>query len=368
MRDVYKQCRLLYLVGQLGGGGSERQLWYLLQVMDRERYRPAVAVWNFSEKDVFVRRIRELDVPVYPLPVSSRLRKLIAVHRLIAGSGAEIVHSYTFYTNVAAYWATRGTDAVAVGSVRGEFGLQKKVSGMWLGRVSARWPRNQICNSLAAADACRTTLGMFAPRRVAVVRNGLDLLRLRSAPLPSGKRARIAGIGSLVPGKRWDRLCRAALELKRCGLDCRVQIAGDGTMRTVLEAQARELGVADRLELLGYTDDVAGVLAGANCLVHASDSEGCPNVVMEAMACGRPVVAMDVGDVSSLVTDGETGFVVPRGDEATFVTRILTVITDHALCRRMGEAARMKAEREFGLDRLLSDTLAAYRVMGWRDA
>jgi glycosyltransferase involved in cell wall biosynthesis len=101
--------------------------------------------------------------------------------------------------------------------------------------------------------------------------------------------------------------------------------------------------------------------------VHTSDSEGCPNVVMEAMACGRAVVATDAGDVPTLVEDGKTGFVVPRGDEATLLARLVTLMTDHDLCRRMGEAGRAKAEQQFGLDRLVSETLAAYRAMGWID-
>jgi glycosyltransferase involved in cell wall biosynthesis len=89
---------------------------------------------------------------------------------------------------------------------------------------------------------------------------------------------------------------------------------------------------------------------------------------MEAMACGRAVVATDAGDVPCLIEDGKTGFVVPRGDEAALLARIITLMTDHDLCRRMGEAGRVKAERQFGLDRLVSETLAAYRAMGWKDA
>ena len=89
---------------------------------------------------------------------------------------------------------------------------------------------------------------------------------------------------------------------------------------------------------------------------------------MEAMACGRAVVAMDAGDIPSLVEDGKTGFVVRRGDDAKLVGSHGALITDRDLCRRMGEAGRAKAEREFGLDRLVSETLAAYRAAGWKDA
>ena len=89
---------------------------------------------------------------------------------------------------------------------------------------------------------------------------------------------------------------------------------------------------------------------------------------MEAMACGRAVVATDVGDTPSIVDHQKTGFVVPRGDDAALVERMATLIADRELCRRMGEAGRLKAEREFGLDRLVSETLAAYRAAGWKDS
>jgi glycosyltransferase involved in cell wall biosynthesis len=362
-------CRLLYLVGQLSPGGLERQLCYLLQSMDRGRYQPAVAVWNFSETDVYVPRIRALNVPVYAFPcMSSAAAKLRAFGRLVRRLEPEVVHSYTFFTNFAAYWVIRDTRAIAVGSVRSDFTLAKKDSGPWLGRLNALWPRDQICNSFSAAETCRLSQSFFVPKQLSIVRNGLDLELFHSMPPAVGGKARIVGVGSLIPVKRWDRLLRAAVELKRSGVDCLIQIAGDGRLRGLLEQQARELGVTDYIEFMGYTENIPGLLANARFLVHTADSEGCPNVVMEAMACGRAVVATDAGVIPSLVEDGTTGFIVPRGDEATLLACMVTLITDHNLCQRMGEAGRAKAERQFGLDRLVLETLDAYRVMGWKDA
>jgi len=130
---------------------------------------------------------------------------------------------------------------------------------------------------------------------------------------------------------------------------------------------AQDLGLTNRIEFIGYTEDIPRLLSHATFLVHTADHEGCPNVVMEAMACGRAVVSTDVGDVPYLVEDGKTGFVVRRGDDTTLVARMATLITQSDLCRQMGEAGRVKAEREFGLDRLLVETLAAYRASGGRD-
>src|SRR5262249_53998062 len=144
-------CGLLYLIGELHTGGAERQLYYLLRTMDRERYRPAVAVWNYCEQDLHVPQIRALGVPLYSFPQTlSRVAKLSALRRLVGQLVPEVIHSYSFYTNFAAYWAAVGRRAVAVGSVRNDFVWDKKASGPLLGALSARWPGNQICNSYSA--------------------------------------------------------------------------------------------------------------------------------------------------------------------------------------------------------------------------
>jgi glycosyltransferase involved in cell wall biosynthesis len=362
-------CCFFYLVGQLRIGGSERQLCYLLQTMDRERYRPEVVVWDARESNVYAPQIRALGVPLHFFsPEFSGAAKLRAFRRLVGELNPEVVHSYSFYTNFAAHWATRGTQAVAMGSIRSDFTNDWASTGSWLGRLSSRWPRRQIYNNSLAAEAVQRSRSLFVPEQVYVVRNGLDLEKFRSVPFTIARQVRIVGVGSLLPVKRWDRLLVAALELKRRGLDCLVRIAGDGPLRGSLQQRAEALGLANRIEFIGYTDDIPSLLSNATFLVLTSDNEGCPNVVIEAMACGRAVVATDVGDVPYLVEDGKTGFVVPRGDDTALVARMATLITQSDLCRRMGEAGRVKAEREFGLDRLVAETLAAYRAAGWKGA
>jgi glycosyltransferase involved in cell wall biosynthesis len=361
-------CRLLYLVGQLSPGGSERQLCYLLQAMDRERYRPLVAVWNVRGNNVYAPQIRALGVALHSFPPElSAAAKLREFRRLVRELKPEVVHSYSFYTNFAAHWATVGMQVIALGSIRSDFTLDKQSNGPWLSRLSSRWPRHHICNNSLAVEAVRRSQSLFVPEQVYVVRNGLDLERFQSVPYITAGRVRIVGVGSLFPVKRWDRLLLAARELKQRGLDCLVRIAGDGPLRGSLRQQAQDLGLANRIEFIGHTDDIPSLLSDATFLVLTSDNEGCPNVVMEAMACGRAVVATDVGDVPYLVEDGKTGFVVRRGDDMTLVARMATLITQMDLCRHMGEAGRVKAEREFRLDRLVAETLAAYRASGWKE-
>jgi glycosyltransferase involved in cell wall biosynthesis len=362
-----RRCRILYLAGELHKGGLERQLYYLMRTIDRERYRPAIVVWNYRESDLYVPALRALDVPIYSLSTaSSRVGKLRAFRSLVRELEPEVVHSTNFYTNFAASWGALGTKAVTVGSVRNGFVWSKKSTGSLIGRVSARWPAYQIYNSFAAAEEVRRARGFFLPRHVDVVSNGLDLETFRRCHCSMDGPAQILGIGYLLPQKRWDRLLRAASQLKRRGLDYRMRIVGGGPLRASLEDLAHRLEVADRVQFEPHSDDIPGLLAQSSFLAHTADNEGCPNAVMEAMACGRAVIGTDAGDIPHLIKDGHNGYVVPLGDEMMLVERMARLIVDRQLCSQMGEAGRLKAEREFGLDRLVAGTLATYRTAGWQ--
>jgi glycosyltransferase involved in cell wall biosynthesis len=359
-------CRILYVIGQLGAGGSERQIVSLLEGMDRSHYSPRVAVWNFCEDDTYVSRIRELHVPIHCFSApQSRVAKLRGLRRLVEHLKPDVVHSYSFYTNFGAWWATRRTKSVAVGAVRSDFITETTSSGILLSSLSARWPRIQMYNSFIAAEKARHARSLFVPQRIFVVRNGLDLGRFRTIPLSPNGSTRIVGIGSLLQTKRWEALLKAAVVLRDHRLDFLIEIAGSGPLRESLERQTQDLGLAGKVKLIGHVEDIPACLANSTFLAHTSDVEGCPNAVMEAMACGRAVVATDAGDIPSLVDDGNTGFVVRRGDDEALVNRMLRLVSDRDLCRRMGEAGRSKAEREFGLNRLVEETLAAYQAAGW---
>jgi glycosyltransferase involved in cell wall biosynthesis len=362
-----EKCRLLYIVGKLGRGGAERQLAYLLQAMNRQRYKPAVVVWDYSPDDALTQEIEARGIPIYSFPTGvSRATKLREVRRLARQLEPEVIHSYFFYTNFAAYWAALGTNAIAIGSLRGDFSQHKKDGGLCIGCLSARWPRQQISNSFASAEKALSSRGVFYPKQVFVVRNGVDLERFSTVNGIDVSKAYIAGLGSLIPLKRWDRVLGIVQQVNRKGGTCKVRIAGDGPERVSLERQAEDLGISECVQFVGPINDVPDFFDKARFVLHTSDSEGTPNSVMEAMACGRAVVAMDAGDIRLLVENGKTGFVIRRGDEATFAGRVLQLLSDDELCSRMGQAARAKAEQEFALGRLVYETLNAYRAAGWR--
>lgn len=361
------KCRLLYVIGNLQAGGAQRQLCYLLQAMDRERYKPIVVVWSFSENDFYVPVVRTLGVPMHGLSCTlSPAAKLVAFGRFVRKLKPEVVHSYIFFTNFAVELARIGVNTIPIGSIRNDFVHDCRKAGKFLGKLSARWPRAQICNSLAAHRSVMERSGLFKPAWHHVVRNGLDIDQFKfNTMLPS--EPKLLAVGRLSPKKRWDRLLHVIASASARGLAFTVQHVGVGPLAQQFKVQAKDLGVEGLIKFLGYRHDIPTLLAQSTFLIHTADHEGFPNIVMEAMACGRAVVATDAGDVPSLVEDGKTGFVVRRGDDAMLLEKMSTLINDRDLCRQMGQAGRTKAERDFGLDRLISETLATYRAAGWRD-
>jgi glycosyltransferase involved in cell wall biosynthesis len=218
-----------------------------------------------------------------------------------------------------------------------------------------------------AVDQARRCRGLFVPRNCLFVRNAVDFEVFSAVPPRTDSKPRILAVGSLLPVKRWDRLLSAALELKRRGLDFLIQIAGNGALRCDFEIEARRLDITDRVELLGHRHDIPQLLADSRFLVHTSDSEGCPNVIAEAMACGRPVIATSVGDIPHIVINDGNGLLVRPGDDAGLVESMARLLVNPDLCWRMGMVGRALAEREFGLHRLVNETLSAYQTAGWKN-
>lgn len=361
-------CRFLYIVGQLGGGGMERQLHHLLCALDRYRYPVTVVVWNYHSTDLYARKLQALGVPIIGLPEElGPIKRSIAFLELVKALRPELIHSWTYYLNPLAHLASKVAMTIVVGSIRGDF-TERQGTGRYLGRASARWPHNQICNSVAAERAVERAVGPFSPRRVIMVPNAVrlpDTAELAGGPMASPL---LVGLGSLIASKRWDRAIRAVDQLRLRGVRCLLCIAGEGPLRPTLEAQVRRLALSDSVRLPGFVDDIAPLLRDATALVHSAESEGCPNAVMEAMAHGRPVVALDSGDVARLVEDGATGFVVQQEPASVFVDRLAELVSDPVLSRSMGRAARAKAERLYSAEQLLADTLEAYRAFGWTGA
>lgn len=166
------------------------------------------------------------------------------------------------------------------------------------------------------------------------------------APWESRDPASVLTLGRMNKGKGSYDLLAATAELRDPPV--RVMLGGDGELEQVRQRGA-ELGMADRLQLLGWVgpDDKPGYLARATVYALPSYAEGLPMSVLEAMAAGIPVVTTPVGGIPDAVTDGVEGFLVQPGDVTALRQKLQLLLNDNALARRMGEAGRRKIETTF---------------------
>jgi glycosyltransferase involved in cell wall biosynthesis len=244
----------------------------------------------------------------------------------------------------------------------------------------ARLAARQTFRRADYVTACSDDLGRravalgAAPDRIETVPYGVDVERFRPDPASRATRRHelavgndgtlIVAAGRLVRKKGFEYLIDAVADLPRVVL----AIAGDGTLAGELRERAAMRGAADRIRFLGNLpqDEVGRLLAAADivCIPSVKDDsgnvDGLPNVLMEALACGTPVVTTGAGGILSVVDDGVTGFIVPERDSKSLADAIRRIIAEPLAGRQTGAAARAMVEDRFGWGRVAERFEAAY--------
>jgi len=205
------------------------------------------------------------------------------------------------------------------------------------------------------------------PRRITVVLCGLDHGRYRNLALERFVEPTIVHLGRLRKYKSVEVAIRAMREIGERLPTARLAIIGDGPHRSALEAEAKRLGLAESVRFLGFMRDEALVeyLNRAHLLINPSPKEGWGLTVVEANACGLPVVASDRPGLRDSVRDGESGFLVPYGDAGAFAAKALMILDDRELWLRMSAGA-LERVKELTWERCARETLSVLERVALR--
>ena len=182
----------------------------------------------------------------------------------------------------------------------------------------------------------------------------------------AGSEPRLLCIGRLIPVKGHLVLLRALAQARAREPSLVLEIAGQGPLEPALKAYAKELGLSGAVRFLGYVSPIQAAIEGAAAVVVPSLGEGFGMVALEAMERSRPVIASDVGGLPEIVSDCETGFVVPAGDAEALADAMIALASDLPRAAAMGEAGRRRALESFtqerstqGIERLYLRALSA---------
>ncbi len=193
--------------------------------------------------------------------------------------------------------------------------------------------------------------------KVVRVYNGVDLARFHSTPVPKREPPVVTAVGRLVEKKGFHILLEACRMLVDRGVALRCELIGDGAERERLAAQVGALGLADKVAFRGVlsTEEVGHCLEQSSvvvlpCIVAKDGNvDALPTVLLEAMACGRPVISTALSGIPEIIEDAETGRLVPPDEAAPLAEAIAEVIGDRQRATAMGRAGRSRVERLFDL-------------------
>lgn len=242
------------------------------------------------------------------------------------------------------FWSAHGAHAQAYRSLE---------------RVAARWCRTII----AVSDHERRT-GLAhrigSPEQYRVIHNGVDLQRFNTPYIPVS--GRVLMVGRLAAPKRPDLAIRAVQMLRSRFPRLELDLVGDGPERPRIERLIADLGVGDRVRLLGSRTDIPALLSRAQCVVLASDSEACPLSIMEGMATGAPVVASRVGGVPEIVAD-QCGILTAPGNVDELAAALGELLSNPDRAQRIGEAGRRRIQQAFSSRMMVDHIVQAYRTV-----
>lgn len=343
---------VLFVTTVLGGGGAEKHLLRVANHLDRERFRVSLALvkpegefepaLSPDVKKFYLNPKRDGSTTVRSLQSVGPLRRLVERER------PGLVFSVIDLVNLVSVYAARGVEPrpkVVLGvqtppSIA--YGSWHPVSKLILSLMPRMYPSADAVVALSKGVA--EDLDALVPRtrgRVTVIPNAgvePDVREMARASLSADERPGgplVVACGRLKPLKGFAHLIDALAEVRKT-VPAHLWIVGEGEQRGELERKVERLGLKHCVRLLGFHENPYRYMAAADVFVLSSLFEGFGNVIVEAMACGAPVVATDCPyGPREIIRDGENGLLVEPSSAASLARGILRVLTDEELKRRL---------------------------------
>ena len=354
---------IAYIIGQLTHGGSERQLYELVKCLDKQRYKPIVICLS-EAKEPYGPMLKNQGIRVYYLNRTKNynLKRVFLTARLLDCEKVDIVHSYLHIGNGYGVLA-----AMLIGKRRFIPSIRSKETKRSLFMRITDWMAMHYARMIVvnSEEGMRFVMNQWrvAENRLAVIHNGVDLGKF--LPLITKSKQKkivhnliVTMIGKNTYVKNVDMVLEVAAEVHNEFEDVHFWLVGpeldSGTFSRVRQVQE------GYVKPLGPQDDIPSIIKDTDLLILTSRSEGLPNVIMEAMAAGKPVVSTNVGGVPELIKDGWNGFLVSSEDVDSMAEKVKDLIKDSSLRKRLGRNAATFVREHFSVENMVNKTEELY--------
>lgn len=353
--------------------GGERSLLGLWSNLDRDKFAPYLCLPKYG---TFSKEAEKLDVTVYFSSVPKIcfkntigiIRSILVLKNYVKTNGIKIIHSCTPRNNIISTIVGMLTGAKIIWHERViPFGDEPDQSRKFL-----FLPHRVICNSNAVASRFKCKGKM--PSKVRVILNGVDLNALNvhkeDKRVKEPKSKRLVGIvTNLTVRKRVEFFLDAAAKIyNKCDDVSFMVVGGEFGEESYgrideIKKLAVDLGIEKDMVFTGFVEEVKPYLEKFDISVNVTEKEACSRAILESMALGKPVVAMDSGGNPELLENGISGILTGPDDMESFVNSVVSLLEDKKRCLEMGSAARCRAEKLFNVERNARETEAVYREL-----
>ncbi len=342
-------AKVVFLLEELNFGGTQRQTLELARRLPRQKFNSEI--WLLRAGEALAPLARSWQIPVVPLAPTSTVGPLSLVNlwRRLRQGKIDLFLLLTAIPNIWGRLLAKLTDQPCIiGNVRSK--TAHRQHERWL------WPltNHLVCNN---SHLKRLLIKEYKipPERLTMIPNGVDTDFFQP---PSGGRTAgnfiVLSIGRLVPDKDQETLIEAFSLVRRRHPEAELWLVGDGPRQDDLEQLLRQKLPAHQATLFPGQVDIRPFLDQASLFALSSVTEALPNVLLEAMASGLPVVATNVGGVPEVVSPGQTGWLVPPREPAILAEAIIKLLVEPELRRTFGQAGRARVEREFSFKQMVS--------------
>jgi glycosyltransferase involved in cell wall biosynthesis len=361
--------KVLHIISSGGMYGAEAVILNLSQALNESSDSSVLGVFsNSSNPNLQIHKsaLRE-GIESNLIPCKGQIDGTVAtsIRDLAARTKADVVHAHGYKADVYTYVALRGTATPVVSTCHNWLKDNPLVS--FYGMVDRFVLRNYDA-VIAVSYEVRTRLlkaGVGA-EKIHFIRNGIDLRPFAqavpslSAASDSANSLAVGWIGRLSKEKGPDIFLHAAARVLVACPDARFVIVGDGPDLDDVNALIDQLAIRKNVSLAGRREDMPSVYASLDLMVSSSRQEGLPMAILEGMASGLALVATAVGEVPTVVLDGQTGVVVPPEDVDALAAAIIKLLQDSTLRKSFGNAAIKLIEEQFSAQRMAAEYLNVY--------
>jgi sugar transferase (PEP-CTERM/EpsH1 system associated) len=358
---------ICHVVLSLRPGGLENGVVNVVNGLDPDRFRSTVVC--LQEAGDFARRIRGDAASIIEMGLrpGNDFAMPFRLARTFRELKADVVHTRNAE---ACFYGIAGAKMSGVrATIHSEHGrdFPEKWHRAWLQR---RLLSGVTC-SFAVSECLKRELVKeigLSPDRLRVLYSGVDTAKFSPGTKAGAARDRneivIGSVGRLVEVKNYPLLVRALARLSET-VKCRMVLVGSGPMEQPISDLAGELGVSDRLTLLGHSDEISALMQGFDIFVLPSFNEGVSNTLLEAMAAGVSIVASDVGGTPELLRNGRDGLLFRSGDVEQLVGHLARLSSDESLRKSLADSARQRVQAEFSMASMLSRYEQLYQEAVW---